>query len=43
MAAQQEKVNFDKVDEVMNGSSWNPPEHTPEEKADMDEFKDLLV
>jgi hypothetical protein len=28
---------------VMNGSSWNPPEHTPEEKADMDEFKDLLV
>lgn len=33
----------DKVDAAMNGSTWTTPEHTPEEKASMDQFADLLV
>jgi hypothetical protein len=39
--SKQEGIN--KVDEAMNKSSWNPPELTPEEKADRAQFQDLLV
>lgn len=39
----EKKAGINKEDEVMNGTSWNPPELTAEEKAERAQFQDLLV